>query len=191
MARYLSTDFWRKRSCRPAVGQRRLMLTGADRCPVARRTYPEGTTGRDPPRTRRPGRQPPAPRKGRWSAADLSLLTVAPHSGAPALPLPSPQPRPRATHAVPRAAADDPWTSDSSSDRRLELRPTLHSPVSEGRLCATAELCHLRQPLNTADRQGQSRWTCQPDSGAAWYLSRSCSRFSRPCQNSTVSGVIR
>lgn len=40
-------------------------------------------------------------------------------------------------------------------------------------------------------RQGLSRSTDQPPSVLTTYRSRSCSRFSRPCQNSTDSGITR
>lgn len=39
--------------------------------------------------------------------------------------------------------------------------------------------------------QGASRSTDQVPSARATYRSRSCSRFSRPCQNSTDSGTTR
>ena len=39
--------------------------------------------------------------------------------------------------------------------------------------------------------QGASRFSAQPPAAARVYSKRSCSRFARPCQNSTVSGRTR
>ncbi len=38
---------------------------------------------------------------------------------------------------------------------------------------------------------GASRSTSQPPSGCSVYRKRSCNRFARPCQNSTISGFNR
>lgn len=47
------------------------------------------------------------------------------------------------------------------------------------------------EPRSRGGRQGASRSTRHPPSARAAYRNRSCSRFSRPCQNSTASGTTR
>src|SRR5690606_40632777 len=53
-----------------------------------------------------------------------------------------------------------------------------------------ASNAHDKQPTSAGRDQGASRSTTQP-SPARRNRSRSCRRFGRPCQNSTVSGTTR